>query len=511
MELERLALHLRPRNAWEAMDLGAAMLRVWWRPVFGAWLAVYVPAAVLLHAVLYAHPTLTMLVLWWLKPAFDRIVLHVMGGAVFGAPPAVRETLRGYFGYARRGLLASLTVYRFDLARSFNLPVWQLEGLSGGAARQRARTLHRRARGHAVWLTLICLHFELVLFLSLIGLLGMVTPVHASEEWGWAAFFLGRDDLPLWRVAVEHGCYLLAVSVIEPLYVASGFALYINRRTQLEAWDVELQLRRLAAAPGTGAPGTRTGAPLRHAAAVAALALVFAWSAAPLPAPAAEPSTPAREAAREVLKDPAFEQWKDSKGWRYVGPGWSGDDAQRNPRKDGGMDWSRLIVAIAEIVRILAWGAAAAAIVWLAWIVVRYAGRWRRGADGDYRPPDALFGLDLRPESLPDDVAGVAAALTREGRLREALALLYRGALVKLVHVRHVEIAVSDTEGDCVRRVTAATPSATAQYFARLVGAWQGAAYAGRFPLATEAEQLAQEWAVVFAAAPATATPESQA
>jgi hypothetical protein len=303
-------------------------------------------------------------------------------------------------------------------------------------------------------------------------------------------------------VVIEHGCYLLAVSIVEPLYVASGFALYLNRRTQLEAWDVELQLRRLDAAP---APA-RAGAPLRQAAMVAALACVLAWSATPLPAPAAEPSTPAREAAREVLKDPAFEQWKDSQGWRYVGRGWSGDDSKRDPRKNDGTDWSRLILAVAEILRILAWGAAAAAIAWLVWIAARYAGLWRRKEGGEYRPPDALFGLDLRPESLPDDVPGVAAGLAREGHLREALALLYRGALVKLVHVRHVEIAVSDTEGDCVRRVAVATPGATAQYFLRLVGVWQGAAYADRLPAAAEAESLAQEWAAVFAAPPAAAT-----
>jgi len=495
VELERLAVHLRPRNAWEAMDLGAAMLRVWWRPVLGAWLAVYLPVAVLLHVVFAAHPTLVMVVLWWLKPAFDRVVLQVTAGAVFGVSPTVRETVRGYFGYSRRGLLASLTFYRFDLARSFNLPVWQLEGLRGAAARQRARTLHRRARTHAVWLTLLCLHFELVLFLSIIGLLAMVTPVHASGDWGWAAFFVGRDDLPWWRVVIDHGCYLLAVSIVEPLYVASGFALYLNRRTQLEAWDVELQLRQLAAA----AAPARSRGPLRQAAVVVLLALVLGWSATPLPAPAAEPSTPAREAAREVLKDPAFEQWKDSKGWRYVGPGWSSDDAKREAPKPG-TDWSRLILAVAEILRILAWGAAAAVIAWLVWIAARYAGLWRRGGGGQYRPPDALFGLDLRPESLPDDVPGAATGLARAGHLREALALLYRGALVKLVHVRHVEIAGSDTEGDCVRRVAVATPGATAQYFVRLVGVWQGAAYADRLPAAAEAEHLAQEWAAVFAA-----------
>ena len=30
------------------------------------------------------------------------------------------------------------------------------------------------------------------------------------------------------------------------LFVASGFMLYLNRRTQLEGWDVELEFKKLA-------------------------------------------------------------------------------------------------------------------------------------------------------------------------------------------------------------------------------------------------------------------------
>jgi hypothetical protein len=41
--------------------------------------------------------------------------------------------------------------------------------------------------------------------------------------------------------------YLVALSLIEPLYVASGFTLYLNRRTELEGWDIEIAFRQLAA------------------------------------------------------------------------------------------------------------------------------------------------------------------------------------------------------------------------------------------------------------------------
>jgi hypothetical protein len=38
--------------------------------------------------------------------------------------------------------------------------------------------------------------------------------------------------------------YAVVVLFLEPFYVAAGFAMYLNRRAQLEAWDIEQELRR---------------------------------------------------------------------------------------------------------------------------------------------------------------------------------------------------------------------------------------------------------------------------
>ena len=38
--------------------------------------------------------------------------------------------------------------------------------------------------------------------------------------------------------------YLLAVLFLEPFYVAAGFGMYLNRRAELEAWDIEQEFRR---------------------------------------------------------------------------------------------------------------------------------------------------------------------------------------------------------------------------------------------------------------------------
>ncbi|HAQ27742.1 MAG TPA: DUF4129 domain-containing protein, partial [Pseudomonas sp.] len=49
----------------------------------------------------------------------------------------------------------------------------------------------------------------------------------------------------LWLEHLTNLLYALVLVVWEPIYVASGFSLYLNRRTILEGWDIELAFRRL--------------------------------------------------------------------------------------------------------------------------------------------------------------------------------------------------------------------------------------------------------------------------
>ena len=56
MDLERMAVRLRPRNAWEAMDLGIELVRANGRALYGAWLLAYVPVAAAVFALLWDTP-----------------------------------------------------------------------------------------------------------------------------------------------------------------------------------------------------------------------------------------------------------------------------------------------------------------------------------------------------------------------------------------------------------------------------------------------------------------------
>jgi hypothetical protein len=456
------------------------MARAWWRPVWGVWLAVYLPLAAALHVAFYDRLWAAALALWWLKPLLDRFVLYAVSRAVFGAAPSVREALAAWRELLTPGALAGLTLFRIDLARSFMLPVWVLEKQTGRAAHARRKALGKRMRYYAVWLTVLCANFEAVVFFSL-GVAGDLF-VPAGADSGFELADLWRSGADAGWSWVDAACYVIAVSVIEPLYVCAGFALYLNRRAILEGWDIELALRQLDQR-------------LRDAAvaALAALALGLAALAAPLPADAADKS--AKQEIAEVLKAPEFQEYREGKTWRYRG---ETKDAKRNPRD---VDfWSNLGLFFAEIAEAVVWIAAAAAVVALVVALRRWMPGWFEREPRAYRPPDALFGLALAPESLPDDVAAAAAALVREGRLREALSLLYRGALSVLVHRDHVPLAEGDTEGDCVRAARKALPATGGDYFARLVQTWTAAAYAGRLPDAPSAAVLCRDWAPHFAA-----------
>jgi hypothetical protein len=139
----------------------------------------------------------------------------------------------------------------------------------------------------------------------------------------------------------------------------------------------------------------------------------------------------------------------------------------------------------------------------LAFLVFRVFAAWLRrpavptGETGALLP-EAVFGLDIRPESLPADVAAAAWAVWEQGDPAGALGLLYRGALACLVHRDGLEVAASWTEGDCLavvrRRAGPHGSENPAEYFARLTRAWQSTAYAHRPPSREEAKTLCDSW-----------------
>jgi hypothetical protein len=485
VQIERIAVALRPRNAWESLDLGFRMAREWWRPLWGVWLALYLPVAAIVLAAI-PNKGIAVLVLWWLKPLFDRAVLYAASRAVFGESCGVAATLRAARDWLRPGLLGALTFGRFDFARSFTLPVATLEKQTWGAAVKRRRALGARTRGNAVWLTVVCAHIEWVALFATFFIVAMLEPSAAEfvpepedDAFGALGPFLAwtlRDGL--------H--YVLAVCLVEPFYVTAGFALYLNRRTILEGWDIEVQLRRLEARLSTAA---------RAAAVLLCAGVLAAAMALPQPAHAEDDKSP-QDTIEKILATPEFSTERQVERWKYIG---SGSNTERKPRS---LQFSEalhnFILFLSDMSQALLWIVAVLLLVAVLYAARRFLPeaqpRLRKG-----RAPDVLFGLEVAPESLPDDIAAAALSAAQAGRLREALSLLYRGALSSLVHRFGVTLRPGDTEGDCERAARGALPAEASQYFASLVAAWQHAAYAGRPPALAGIESMCRQWSAHFA------------
>jgi hypothetical protein len=254
---DALTVEIRARTHWEAIDLGLALAQTYRRNLYTAWFVVILPV-VFLALILDYRSSLNgggkygiqygMLLIWWLKPFYDRVLLHVLSRAVFGETVTWRGVLRTLPHLLRHsGLFRALTCWRFTPRRSFVLPIWQLEGVTGQARRRRFRVLKRNGNG-AIRLIFMCDIFEMILLFGVLGLFFMMLPPEfvPSRLESFSDIF-AADNTPFWFKAVYCFVYLLVISVVEPFYVAAGFMLYLNRRTELECWDIELGFRTLAA------------------------------------------------------------------------------------------------------------------------------------------------------------------------------------------------------------------------------------------------------------------------
>ncbi|MCH1510331.1 MAG: hypothetical protein L7T84_14070 [Akkermansiaceae bacterium] len=102
--------------------------------------------------------------------------------------------------------------------------------------------------------------------------------------------------------------------------------------------------------------------------------------------------------------------------------------------------------------------------------------------------------MNVTAESLPKRLVEVARELWNQGLQREALGLLYRGAISSLVTRQLVDIEEGDTEMDCLHRVLSTGEPANPQYFEALTTAWMIQAYALSSPDDELMQRIWNQW-----------------
>ncbi|RON43154.1 DUF4129 domain-containing protein [Pseudomonas frederiksbergensis] len=508
MRLSDATVVIRPRNTWEAMDLGVLLSQRHRRLLMTSWAIVTLPIFALLSLLLWDSPSLAVFIFWWLKPAFERLPLYILSKTLFGETPTLKQALREWPRLLKPQLLASLTWRRLSLSRSFVMPVVQLEGLDGMARQQRLRVLLQRNAGAAQWLTIIGVHLETALWIGLMVLFYLLLPQQIELDWDWQTLIAAATHDWRWLEHLTNAFYALVLVVWEPVYVACGFSLYLNRRTVLEAWDIELVFRRMRQR-------------LSSAAAVLLLALLLllpstptVWAAEPVMSPDTprlldQPLTSqaSRDSIKAILDQPPFKNKETVTRYRF------GEDKPEAQTKDDGTtpEWLKALLrllegqrfgALATLIEVLLWGAVIAAIGLLIW---RYRD-WlqafvsRRPAlrgKIDRPLPKQLFGLDVHRETLPADVATAAETLWQTNP-REALGLLYRALLSRLLHDFNLPLKDADTEGQVLARVDQLQQPALLAFSQTLTRHWQNMAYGHRLPPAQLQQELCDGWRALF-------------
>lgn len=224
-----------------------------------------------------------------------------------------------------------------------------------------------------------------------------------------------------------------------------------------------------------------------------AVAAAIAWLAMIVPATKAGAQSEAasertvteteiRASIEKVRKDPNLAEVRKVKTLRPVDDEKKENDRSRLQWLENLREWiGSLFGFLVGSGRVLFWVVLAT----LAGLLLVYLWRLARNlgaGDGTSRieAPSFVRDLDIRPESLPDDIGAEVRRLWDGGEHRGALALLYRGVLSRLVHVYRVPIRDSSTEGDCIDLASRYVDNEERRLYVRdLVRVWQRAVYGG--------------------------------
>lgn len=241
MRVEALAVALRTRTNMEAADLGVRLCQASAASVFSCYLAVALPVFVLCLASFEISAWAPTLAIWWAKPWLDRAALYALSRAAFGQQSRPADLWREQHHALWRRFIHSWTLRRFSPWRSFTQPVHQLEGLSGARLRQRVRQLRGGKTGAAMLMTGAFSLVEMALAFALVSLFFWFAPTGMTPEIDFLQWVEGNETGAEFAYAA---CYAAVVAFLEPFYVAAGFGMYLNRRVELEAWDIEQEFRR---------------------------------------------------------------------------------------------------------------------------------------------------------------------------------------------------------------------------------------------------------------------------
>lgn len=491
------------------MDLGIILARKHYALLATTWLMVTLPCFIVLTLIFWDNPMLAIVILWWLKPLFERIPLHILASAVFNNIPTRTQTLVFWLKSFKRHVISNLLWQRLSFNRSFNLPVQQLEGATGKARRLRLRVLHR-SPNNSSWLTLIFVNFEWIFYLSLLIICYKLMPsspvdINTLEESFIDSSSLFNEHTSNIQLHLSNLAYVLILAITEPLYVSCGFCLYLNRRIHLEGWDIELAFRRLAKRLGQIATLILIGLcivinPVAHKTAYAdPNDSIESLDLAPLTGQknntqnttSLQKREDAKKQIEQVVNNPPFYEEKEQTDYHWKS---NNTRTQSNPNP---IYFNSLDKAPSnQVSAILLWSIVILAAGALLYFAIRKIPRMNQDPNKKNKHddiPTELFGLAITPDTLPKNIIDEFDSLW-ENQPRQALSLLYRALLSHLITEHRLSIKKSNTEIEIIALAKNLQHPVLTEFTRYLTHLWLLMAYGHYAPYAEDKDKLKEGW-----------------
>ena len=161
--------------------------------------------------------------------------------------------------------------------------------------------------------------------------------------------------------------------------------------------------------------------------------------------------------------------------------------------------WGLLVLAVARAVEYALWLVP----VILVYILIHYRRYWiaylrHPAKDSQIFVPAAIAGLELDADSLPDNIVQSAKQLWYSHKERDALSLLFRASLIRLINDYKIHLSNGSTEYECINAVKQSVTHDLAFYFELIAKIWINMAYAHIKPDQIEFERICTSWDKLF-------------
>ena len=486
MNLAKLQINACIRSGWQAIDLGFLMARAWWSKLYFASLLSLLPLTVVLLLVFMSNPLWALFIIWWLKPFWERLPLFSASRMLFAEESDTWSRMKSL---PITDALPWLLWRRFSVQRAFDNPVTVLEDLKSTARRQRLKVLHGKYSDVALANQLVCFCFEILLAFGIVVMFDFFTPdslgIRFQDTFG---------DLTLTGEWFYTLAGIAAITLVMPFHTMAGFALYLNRRIELEAWDIEISFRNIADRKQANARGT--AGLMVTIFCVALLSLTGSDTAL---AAIDHDRASAEQLIESVLQGEDFGRERTVSKWRFKD--WSDEEDETVPDWvinfvewwEKYIGWSDGLDSMASWIKLLLVAVFVGVLIYL---LRRYRGPLSRlmRARPEETAPQVMFGMDVTPQSLPPDVPLEVMRIWDEGNYREALSLLYRASLSRLIDRYELAFRASHTEAECAALVKSCGVDSLSDYFWQLTNVWRRLAYGHQQPESEVVQGLCDGW-----------------